>query len=121
MCSTLFLCLRGSSGIQAIMNSKVRKLAERDEEVVIASGVPYTIIRTGLLQNSPGGKQGFCFEKGAAATGKLSKEDAALLCVEALDAVPQRGLEFEVVNGEEKVLDWKEWFATLIKRTEELQ
>ena len=33
------------------MNSKLRKLAEKDEEMVIASGIPYTIIRAGLLQN----------------------------------------------------------------------
>nr|XP_010936962.1 uncharacterized protein LOC105056453 isoform X3 [Elaeis guineensis] len=59
--------------------------------------------------------------QGVAAKGKLSKEDAAVICVEALDAVPQRGLVFEVVNGEEKVPDWKEWFAALIKSTEELQ
>ncbi|XP_077236318.1 NAD(P)-binding Rossmann-fold superfamily protein isoform X2 [Tasmannia lanceolata] len=51
---------RGSSGIQALMNSKAKKLAERDEAAVIASGIPYTIIRAGLLQNSPGGMQGEC-------------------------------------------------------------
>ncbi|XP_073103913.1 uncharacterized protein [Elaeis guineensis] len=112
---------RGSSGLQAIMNGKLRKLAEKDEEMVIASGIPYTIIRAGLLQNTPGGMQGFSFGEGVAAKGKLSKEDAAVICVEALDAVPQRGLVFEVVNGEEKVPDWKEWFAALIKSTEELQ
>ncbi|RRT72782.1 hypothetical protein B296_00001972 [Ensete ventricosum] len=78
---------RGSSGIQAAMNSKARKLAERDEETVIASGIPYTIIRAGLLQDSPGGKQGFSFS--------------------------------EVVNGEEKVRDWKEKFAELIGTAEE--
>lgn len=54
---------KGSSGIQALMNSKARKLAERDEAAVIASGIPYTIIRAGLLQNSPGGEQGFSFRE----------------------------------------------------------
>ncbi|CAL9121551.1 uncharacterized protein At2g37660, chloroplastic [Musa acuminata AAA Group] len=110
---------RGSSGIQAVMNSKARKLAERDEETVIASGIPYTIIRAGLLQDSPGGKQGFSFSKGAAAKGRLSKEDAAAVCVEALDSLPEDGLIFEVVNGEEKVRDWKEKFAELIGTAEE--
>ncbi|XP_020105288.1 uncharacterized protein LOC109721887 isoform X1 [Ananas comosus] len=111
---------RGSSGLQAIMNSKQRKLAERDEEVVIASGIPYTIIRTGSLQNTPGGQQGFSFQEGVAAKGRISKEDAALICVEALEAVPPKGLFFEVVNGEEKVSDWKIWFEELIKRSEEI-
>ncbi|KAJ8479250.1 hypothetical protein OPV22_022977 [Ensete ventricosum] len=110
---------RGSSGIQAVMNSKARKLAERDEETVIASGIPYTIIRAGLLQDSPGGKQGFSFSEGAAAKGRLSKGDAAAICVEALDSLQEEGLIFEVVNGEEKVRDWKEKFAELIGTAEE--
>ncbi|KAG9457321.1 hypothetical protein H6P81_001829 [Aristolochia fimbriata] len=105
---------RGSRGIQALMNDKVCKLAEKDEAAIIASGIPYTIIRAGLLQNSPGGQQGFSFKEGVAAEGKLSKEDAALICVEALDSAPRTGLIFEVANGEKVVLDWKECFASLM-------
>ncbi|RWR79531.1 hypothetical protein CKAN_00810700 [Cinnamomum micranthum f. kanehirae] len=112
---------KGSSGIQALMNSKARKLAERDEATIIASGIPYTIVRAGLLQNSPGGEQGFSFREGVAAEGRLSKEDAALICVEALDAVPETGLVFEVVNGEEKVSNWKECLVSLMKNGEQLQ
>ncbi|XP_072972053.1 uncharacterized protein At5g02240 [Typha angustifolia] len=111
---------RGSSGLQAILYSNVRKLAERDEEVVTTSGIPYTIIRTGSLQSTPGGSQGFSFKEGVAAKGIISKEDAARICVEALDAVPAKGLVFEVVNGEETVPDWQEWFVQLIKKAEEL-
>ncbi|KAK6153569.1 hypothetical protein DH2020_013208 [Rehmannia glutinosa] len=110
---------RNSTGIQAVMNSNARKLAEQDENVVKASGVPYSIIRTGILNNTPGGQQGFSFEEGCAAKGSLSKEDAAFICVEALDNVPQKGLIFEVVNGGEKVSDWKECFATLMDRSAE--
>ncbi|KAK1288325.1 hypothetical protein QJS10_CPB19g01860 [Acorus calamus] len=87
---------RGSRGLQALVNSKARNLAERDEAVVIASGIPYTIIQAGLLKDTPGGKQGFSFEEGAAAERSLSKEDAAFICVAALDVVPQNGLIFEV-------------------------
>ncbi|KAA8541646.1 hypothetical protein F0562_022798 [Nyssa sinensis] len=110
---------RDASGIQALMTSNARKLAEQDESIVMASGIPYTIIRAGLLRNTPGGEQGFSFKEGSAAQGTLSKEDAAFICVEALDAVPQRGLTLEVVNGEEKVSDWKEWFAALVKKAEQ--
>ncbi|KAL2234823.1 UNVERIFIED_CONTAM: Protein HIGH CHLOROPHYLL FLUORESCENCE PHENOTYPE chloroplastic [Sesamum indicum] len=105
---------RDSTGIQAVMNSNARKLAEQDENVVKSSGVPYSIIRTGLLKNAPGGQQGFCFEEGSAVKGSLSKEDAAFICVEALDSVPEKGLTFEVVNGAEKVSDWKKCFAMLM-------
>uniref|UniRef100_A0A0D9VV65 NAD(P)-binding domain-containing protein n=1 Tax=Leersia perrieri TaxID=77586 RepID=A0A0D9VV65_9ORYZ len=106
---------RGSGGLQAIMNSKLRKLAERDEEVVLASGIPSTIIRTGSMQSTPGGERGFDFTEGAATKGRMSKEDAATICVEALDSIPQKTLIFEVANGDEKVTDWKAWFAERMK------
>lgn len=35
-------------------------------------------------------------KQGGAAKGSLSKEDAAFICVEALDVVPQVGYIFEV-------------------------
>ncbi|XP_074331944.1 uncharacterized protein At5g02240 isoform X2 [Apium graveolens] len=53
----------GSSGLQAIMNGNAKKLAAQDEAVITNSGIPYTIIRTGSLTNTPGGKQGFSFEE----------------------------------------------------------
>ena len=52
-----------SGGIQALMKSNARKLAEQDESMLKASGIPYTIIRAGLLQSTPGGQQGFSFEE----------------------------------------------------------
>ncbi|CAA6658674.1 unnamed protein product [Spirodela intermedia] len=107
----IVLLSQGSSGLQALINAKARKSAERDEEAVVSSGIPYTIVRAALLQNSPGGNQGFSFKR-------LSKEDAARICVEALDAVPPKGLVFEVANGDEKVSDWKEWLTVLISRQE---
>lgn len=54
---------RGSGGIQALMKGNARKLAEKDEAVLMDTGIPCTIIRAGMLQNTPGGKQGFCFEE----------------------------------------------------------
>ncbi|XP_061360234.1 uncharacterized protein LOC133304242 [Gastrolobium bilobum] len=106
----------GKSGIQYMMKSNAKKLTEQDESVLMTSGVPYTIIRTGALQDTPGGKQGFNFDKGCAASGSISKEDAAFVCVAALDCVPQTGFMFEVANGENKVSDWKECLATLMEK-----
>lgn len=45
------------------MRGNARKLAEQDESSLKASGIPYTIIRVGMLENTPGGKQGFRFEE----------------------------------------------------------
>ncbi|KAJ6932768.1 hypothetical protein NC651_008251 [Populus alba x Populus x berolinensis] len=110
---------RGSGGIQALMKNNARKLAEQDDSTLVASGIPYTIIRVGMLQDTPGGTQGFSFEKGSAEKGSLSKEDAAFICVEALDVVPQVGFTFEAVNGEEKVSDWKERLTRLMEKSEQ--
>nr|BAD43660.1 unnamed protein product [Arabidopsis thaliana] len=105
-----------SGGIQAMMNSKAKKLAEQDENAAISSNVPYTIIRTGKLENSPGGSQGFNFSAGAAAKGSISKEDAARICVEALSVIPPTGLVFEVTNGEEVVSDWEGQLMKVMQR-----
>uniref|UniRef100_A0A7C9E4Y5 NAD(P)-binding domain-containing protein n=3 Tax=Opuntia streptacantha TaxID=393608 RepID=A0A7C9E4Y5_OPUST len=112
---------KGADGIQALMTSNARKLAEQDESTLMTSGIPYTIIRVGSLQNTPGGTQGFCFEEGCAARGNLSKEDAAFICVEALESVPETALVIEVVNGEEKVSDWKQHFTGLMQKQGQLQ
>lgn len=46
-----------------MMKNNAKKLAEQDESVLKTSGIPYTIIRTGELQDTPGGNQGFTFGK----------------------------------------------------------
>uniref|UniRef100_A0A803NY92 NAD(P)-binding domain-containing protein n=1 Tax=Cannabis sativa TaxID=3483 RepID=A0A803NY92_CANSA len=114
------LCVyKGAGGIQAFMKGNTIKKAEQEESLVAASGIPYTIIRCGSLQNTPGGKQGFSFEEGCAAIKSLSKEDAAFICVEAVDVVPQKGFTFEVVNGENNVPDWKECLTQLMNKAEQ--
>ncbi|XP_027336511.1 uncharacterized protein LOC113850252 [Abrus precatorius] len=112
----------GKSGIQSMIKSNAKKLAEQDESILKTSGIPYTIIRTGALQDTPGGKQGFTFDEGCAASGSISKEDAAFVSVAALDSVPQTGFLFEVANGDNKVSDWKVCLATLMdKASQQLQ
>ena len=54
---------KGSSGVQAMMNSNALKLAEQDESILISSGIPHTIVRTGALTNDRGGKSGFSFKE----------------------------------------------------------
>ncbi|KAL5714568.1 hypothetical protein ACHQM5_016512 [Ranunculus cassubicifolius] len=112
---------RDDSGIKALLTSKAKKLFEQDEQVLMNSNIPYTIIRAGLLETTPGGTQGFNFKEGSAAQGKLSKEDAAFICVQALDVVPQKGVVFEVANGDEKISDLKEYLTTLVQNAEQLQ
>ncbi|XP_038896429.1 uncharacterized protein LOC120084693 isoform X3 [Benincasa hispida] len=112
---------RSASGVQALLKGNAKKLAEQDEAVLVASEIPYTIIRAGLLKDIPGGNQGFSFEEGCATTGTLSKEDAAFICVEATDVIPKGGFAFEVANGNEQVSDWKGCLTRLLEKTEQRQ
>ena len=99
-----------------MMKSNAKKLAEQDESVLKSSGIPYTIIRTGAFQDTAGGNQGFTFDQGCAASGSISKEDAAFVCVQALDCVPQSGFIFEVANGQNQVSDWKQCLTALMEK-----
>lgn len=54
---------RDAGGVQALINSNARNLAEQEELKLVATGIPYTVIRAGLLQSTPGGRQGFSFEQ----------------------------------------------------------
>ncbi|XP_073220036.1 uncharacterized protein [Cicer arietinum] len=71
------------------------------------------ISSVGSLQ---GVKHVILLSQGCAASGSISKEDAAFVCVKALEFVPQTGFIFEVANGENKISDWKECLATLMEK-----
>ncbi|PTQ42444.1 hypothetical protein MARPO_0030s0154 [Marchantia polymorpha] len=45
-------------------------------------------------------------KQGGSVQGTISRQDAAYVCAEALDAPPENALVFEVVNGAEDVEDW---------------
>ncbi|CAM8934584.1 unnamed protein product [Rhodiola kirilowii] len=109
---------RSASGIQSLLTNNARKMSEQDESMLINSGIPYTIVRAGLLKNTPGGIEGFIFEEGCSSTGSISKEDAAFICVEALDAIPylyiSKTIICTVANGKESVSNWKELIAAMI-------
>ncbi|KAJ7300147.1 hypothetical protein O6H91_Y063800 [Diphasiastrum complanatum] len=104
--------LRNEKGIGSILAARARKQAEEDEAAVANFGVPTTIIRTGRLQDEPGGRLGFAFAQGSTLWGTLSREDTATVCVKALDVPPQQSLIFEVVNGSDTVSDWEDVFSS---------
>ncbi|KAL9681827.1 hypothetical protein QQ045_013616 [Rhodiola kirilowii] len=61
---------RSASGIQSLLTNNARKMSEQDESMLTNSRIPYTIVRAGLLKNTPGGIEGFIFEE--VANGKES-------------------------------------------------
>ncbi len=95
----------------------------RGEDAVRESGIPYTIIRPCALTEEPGG-QALVFEQGDNIRGKVSREDIAELCIQALEQPKACNVTFEVkeeVNGVSKAmhesadrsLNWESLFSNL--------
>uniref|UniRef100_A0ACD5Z8C4 Uncharacterized protein n=1 Tax=Avena sativa TaxID=4498 RepID=A0ACD5Z8C4_AVESA len=67
----------------------------KGEDLIRESGVPYTIVRPCALTEEPAGAD-LIFEQGDNITGKISREEVALLCVAALASPSAVGKTFEV-------------------------
>ncbi len=89
----------------------------RGENVLRASGLPYTIVRPGGLKDDPGGVLALYFDQGdRIGTGMISRADVATVCLHALGRVEALNTTFEVVNKEGSPPDaagWDALFATL--------
>ncbi|MEB3219494.1 MAG: CIA30 family protein [Nostocales cyanobacterium 94392] len=88
----------------------------KGEDTLRASGIPYTIIRPCALTEEPGGKE-LILEQGDNIRGKISREDVAKLCVQALQEPSAYNLTCEVKQGENNAsyIDWEELFKTVNK------
>lgn len=88
----------------------------RGEDAVRESGLPYTIIRPCALTEEVGGKT-LVFDQGDNIRGKVSRDDIAELCVQALEQPQVCYVTFEVKEGEGSVnsADWDSWFLRLAK------
>lgn len=88
----------------------------RGENYLRMSGVPYTIVRPGGLQNAPGGHKGLFFDQGDRAQGMVSREDVGEVCVRAIDREDARNVTFEVINSDDPPpgpADWERLFGAL--------
>ena len=70
----------------------------RGEEAVAASGIPYTIIRPGGLNDGPGNEQTVIFEQGdlPGPEKAISRADVARVCVATLQDEEARNKVFEI-------------------------
>jgi uncharacterized protein YbjT (DUF2867 family) len=86
----------------------------RGEDAVRESGLSYTIIRPCALTEEPGGKA-LVFEQGDNIRGKVSREDIAELCVQALEQPKACNLTFEVKEAEsgKGSRDWENLLSAL--------
>lgn len=83
----------------------------RGEDALRASGIPYTIVRPGGLQDAPGGQKALTFDQGDRMMGMISREDVAEVCVRALDRPEARSVTFEVINTDGAAPGPEEWDA----------
>lgn len=67
----------------------------KGEDLIRESGIPYTIIRPCALTEEPAGAD-LIFEQGDNITGKISREEVALICVAALESSNACDKTFEV-------------------------
>ena len=89
----------------------------RGEDVVRASGVPYTIIRPCALTEAPGGEP-LIFDQGDTIKGQVPREDIAELCIQALSEPKACNVTFEVTIAQANdrgSKDIRQLFSSLIK------
>ncbi|WP_392533594.1 CIA30 family protein [Nostoc sp. C117] len=86
----------------------------KGEDSLRESGIPYTIIRPCALTEEPGGKE-LIFEQGDNIRGKISREDVAEICVQALKQAFACNVTLEVKAGEntKNSSDWQRLFSNL--------
>ena len=84
----------------------------KGEEYLRASGLDYTIVRPGGLQDRPAGEQGLIISQGdnwkPVLRSTLSRDDLALVLIESLDNPGARNATFEIVNDpRQQPGDWR--------------
>lgn len=86
------------------------------EETVQQSGIPFTIVRVGKIQNQPGANMTLQLSQTDQSSGDISREDVARVLAGALQAPPKQGLEFQVAaSGPGRPPE--DWVSTLNQLT----
>jgi uncharacterized protein YbjT (DUF2867 family) len=89
----------------------------KGENYLRASGIGFTIIRPGGLTDEPGGEVGVRMEQRRVLgymAGKISRDDVAEMCIEALRNPDAWNKTVEVVSDSERDLDaWRSEFAAI--------
>lgn len=86
----------------------------KGEDAVRESGVPYTIIRPGGLNDESGGQLAIVVDQGDTKQGRISRADVAAVAVAALDNPDVLNTTFEIINDEAPyAANWTDQFASL--------
>ncbi|CAN6247240.1 unnamed protein product [Urochloa humidicola] len=84
------------SGIETNRREQVLKAKKAGEDALRRSGLGYTIVRPGPLQEEPGGKRALIFDQGSRISQGISCADVADICVKALHDSTARNKSFDV-------------------------
>lgn len=83
-------------GIDPIRREQVLKAKKAGEDSLRRSGLGYTIIRPGPLEEEPGGQRALIFDQGNRISQGISCADVADICVKALHDSTARNKSFDV-------------------------
>ncbi|CAM0909759.1 unnamed protein product [Alopecurus aequalis] len=84
------------SGIEPNRREQVLKAKKAGEDALRRSGLGYTIVRPGPLQEEPGGQRALIFDQGNRISQAISCADVADICVKALHDSTARNKSFDV-------------------------
>lgn len=84
------------AGVPNDAKEKVLRAKQAGEAALRNSGLGYTIIRPGTLQEEPGGQKALVFDQGDRITQSISCADVADVCVKALHNPTARNKSFDV-------------------------
>ncbi|XP_066377257.1 protein HIGH CHLOROPHYLL FLUORESCENCE PHENOTYPE 173, chloroplastic-like [Miscanthus floridulus] len=84
------------SGIESNRREQVLKAKKAGEDALRRSGLGYTIVRPGPLQEEPGGQRALIFDQGNRISQGISCADVADICVKALHDSTARNKSFDV-------------------------
>uniref|UniRef100_J3L9G3 NAD(P)-binding domain-containing protein n=2 Tax=Oryza brachyantha TaxID=4533 RepID=J3L9G3_ORYBR len=84
------------SGIEPSRREQVLKAKKAGEDALRRSGLGYTIVRPGPLQEEPGGQRALIFDQGNRISQGISCADVADICVKALHDSTARNKSFDV-------------------------
>jgi uncharacterized protein YbjT (DUF2867 family) len=97
-------------------NGQVLDWRLRGEDIVRASGIPYTVVRPSWLTNQRGGTSGVRLEQGDSGDGQIARADVAQACVQALTTDSAIGTTFEIYNEKgAPPASWNTLFSALAK------
>jgi uncharacterized protein YbjT (DUF2867 family)/ketosteroid isomerase-like protein len=94
---------------------RVMEWKAKGEDALRVSGVPYTLVRAGGLQDTAGGESSIVALQGDnLITGQIPRADVAMVCVKALADPAASGKTLEVVSGGKGGKpDWASFFSGL--------